>query len=332
MHHYTAVLAPSLSERASIAYLWQHVVPEIAISQPFLMHGILAISALHIIWTSNPKILTTSTAENNGLPIRTIQRTKPSSYYRTLAMTHQNVLLSSLRRQLNIVSRDNCSALFAASSFIAICPLASHQADVAVNRAARSHTIDLILDVAELMRGVHSLVQQSWTWVATGPLREMLRPGLITDRLDRTEDPDGSMARLEEFIRHAPDPSTSSTDGTTKDGVSSRSEAYLMAVSELRKTVQTVRRHEDDIDIICIWLLSVSQQYLELLQARDRVAMVILAHWGVQLHHVRRVWWIGGLGAEVVEEVYRHLVQVGDIAAQMALASARESVGMKVDN
>ncbi|RHZ43560.1 uncharacterized protein CDV56_101857 [Aspergillus thermomutatus] len=98
MHHFTLHTSKSLARRQPMQEVWQVAVPTLAYASEFLMHGILALSALHLA------------------------HLKPENYsrYMTNSRFHISLGLRSFRRILPSPTTDNCCALFAFSSLIMV--------------------------------------------------------------------------------------------------------------------------------------------------------------------------------------------------------------------
>jgi hypothetical protein len=79
--------------------VWRLRVPEEALSHPFLMHGILALSAVHIARTRD-------------------DHRRPT--YLNTAVAHQNQALTSFRGLLNDINDSNTKAMFALSSVVVV--------------------------------------------------------------------------------------------------------------------------------------------------------------------------------------------------------------------
>lgn len=47
MHHYTSTASTTLARRPSAQHVWRHEIPLEASHTPYVMHGLLAVSALH---------------------------------------------------------------------------------------------------------------------------------------------------------------------------------------------------------------------------------------------------------------------------------------------
>jgi hypothetical protein len=128
MHHYTLYASKTFARRPQMQEIWQVVVPELAYSYEFLMHGILGLSALHLA------------------------SIKPERYSHYLAGAgfHMSLGLRSYRRILLSPSRDNCYALFCFSSLIMIY-IHGSPTELSESRTARG--LDSIIELLSLCRG-----------------------------------------------------------------------------------------------------------------------------------------------------------------------------------
>ncbi|CEJ62838.1 hypothetical protein PMG11_11323 [Penicillium brasilianum] len=96
MHHFIVCTAMTLSDSEDIQKVWQIVIPRIAYSFEFLMHGILCLSALHLAHVKPEKC----------------------SHYLTASRLHLSLGLRVFQQLLPSPNRDNCCALFAFCSTI----------------------------------------------------------------------------------------------------------------------------------------------------------------------------------------------------------------------
>jgi hypothetical protein len=89
MHHYTKYTAASLMDNKEMTRQWEVIIPEVALLHPFLMEGLLALSALHL----------------------TSLRPKERATWTPLALNHQNIALASFRSTIPELNEENCHAL-----------------------------------------------------------------------------------------------------------------------------------------------------------------------------------------------------------------------------
>jgi peptide alpha-N-acetyltransferase len=58
-----------------------------------------------------------------------------------------------------------------------------------------------------------------------------------------------------------------------------------------------------DRGAIFVWATLIPREFIQLIEAQNRDALVILAHYAVLPGRVRNVWWLEGLGADIVTAV-----------------------------
>lgn len=269
MHHYVTVVSSTLSDRPAIQDLWQIAIPKEALAHPFLMHGLLAISALHL-------------AHNE---------TETQARYRDLAMKHYNVTLLTFRPMLSQITNDNCHSLFAASSVVAIFALALPQTP---GVDMLSSPIDEMIKISELGRGVYSLVKNASEWIKQGNLGPYLQLGIMQAQAALPRDVSEALARLRYEI------SASEEDENSKA-------TYSAATALLEKAFKASALTVDDAGFAVVWLILVDHEYIDALKKKRPMAIIILAHYGVALHDSRHQWWSGKWGYQLVSAIYDSL-------------------------
>ncbi|GME49325.1 hypothetical protein GTA08_BOTSDO00362 [Neofusicoccum parvum] len=90
LYHYLATDGLCLSHENRQGELWQNIVPELAFTRDSLMHGLLALSALHLAYMHPEK----------------------KRQYATQSARHQEIALSRLRNGLFDINEENCHEYF----------------------------------------------------------------------------------------------------------------------------------------------------------------------------------------------------------------------------
>ncbi|GKT89252.1 DUF814 domain-containing protein [Colletotrichum tofieldiae] len=98
MHHYSTTTCLTLPRSNDVSQIWQFEVPRLGLTYMFLMHEILAISALHLGYL-HPE-----------------QRES----YALHASQHQSDAIAGMRESLMQITPDNCHALFGTSSLLVL--------------------------------------------------------------------------------------------------------------------------------------------------------------------------------------------------------------------
>jgi hypothetical protein len=87
----------------------------------------------------------------------------------------------------------------------------------------------------------------------------------------------------------------------------SERDTYTRAIQGLEKCFKLPGSKDQDNGMVLRWPISVGQEYIALLEARQQMALVILAHYAVALNEINDMWWAKGWGNKLIQEV-NHLV------------------------
>ena len=151
LHHYTAFTALTEVHDPEHQRIWQVSIPRLAFSNPFLLHGIMAIAALHR------------------------RRSSPVTEQESLldaARHHQEVALSIYIPLLNDITAKNCHPLFAFSQVIAIVSYSLLQVDR--EHLTVSEYIQRLVGIFELLIGASVIAIEGRNWLPEGPFAALL--------------------------------------------------------------------------------------------------------------------------------------------------------------
>lgn len=147
MHHFTTDVCKTLSARKEVQDVWGLVMPQMAFSCDYLMHGILALSALH---------LATLKAENK-------------SSYIDCSMAHFHCSLSTYNQVLPNIAADNCLTLFALSSLVTV-----HVCALPIVDEAGPY-LERIMTLFNMCRGVETILSPYTSLIQESSLKPMLQ-------------------------------------------------------------------------------------------------------------------------------------------------------------
>jgi hypothetical protein len=287
MHNYATATCVTLTEKPHIQKIWQNVVPKIALSHPFLMHGLLALSALQLFQThpSSPRRL----------------------LYSELAMTHQHLALTGFTPMLECITEENCAALFSFSCVITALSFAYLGFS-----DAKSATDEFksVIDVFDLLIGSTVIVQKSRQSIEKSPIAPLLRlenfdielgpstpmPKDLEVALDALEDRVRASTSLENqpHLRYGIECTDQQNVVTT----------YIRSIEELRRTSIRAEIHPSDQGLIFCWPVLVDSSYMVLLRKHDPLALIIFAHYGVLLHRIEaEAWFSKGVTARLLNAI-----------------------------
>ena len=266
MHHYHELVCCTLSGQPGVQQTWQSVIPKEATQHSGLMHGLLAVAALH-----------RSHVDSNG-----------HDRYRNAAMRYQNLSLPYLRSLINNASAENCNALFALSTFVAVFAFALPQSPVA---PTKFDPFKEMVRLIEFVKGVRVVAEMTRDWILQGPLRPLLLPGAWEVRLVVPEEIGDALNFL-------------NLCNESLEQSDAKRATYGTAIKTLGQTFEMLTMNPGAHGLGLIWLALMERQYVDLLKAEEPMALVLLAHFGVGLHTSERNWWSGNWGFQLVIAVY----------------------------
>ncbi|KAJ8605756.1 hypothetical protein MRB53_041313 [Persea americana] len=83
------------------------------------------------------------------------------------------------------------------------------------------------------------------------------------------------------------------------------------ASAGLRSFFTKVQPHPDSWAMMLQWLVGLQSEFSDLLRARDKIALCLLAHWCVPLFHAPDRWFTHGWPRNLVQEIAAYLSELG---------------------
>ncbi|CZR64537.1 uncharacterized protein PAC_14435 [Phialocephala subalpina] len=265
LHHYTTATSLVLSRSKHID-IWRVSIPRMALKHDFLMHGILALSALHL---------------SRIQPHRARKLT-------VLASAHEQLALPSFRKHLSLnFSNDTCHAIFSFSGFVVPFILASES-----SLEASTSRIPGLEDTSphwfHAIRGLMVLLEGNWSTLAQGPYAPLLIRG--SEPISYANNPnDHHLAEVQQLI-------------SSCDEFSDAQEAVACQITldELRRILACPELEAGFVT----WPGVVPAGYLKLLHRQHPIALIILAHYCVLIKKIERVWYLRGLGQNLLSSIH----------------------------
>ena len=271
----------ALSRNEATKPVWQFLVPEEALSHPFLMHGLLAVSAIHL---ANAK------SEN-----------KKAEYVKK-ALLYQNQALLVFRELLGDISRDNAKAIFAFSSILAIFYFGFLRLENAINP---SSSVDNLFQVLMLSEGVQHVLKVSGPSIQESNFSPIFDSALVELECSIPL-PDEVRLAMNQLYR------ANTAYGTQNPGHGTA--VYQETITILEDALSAVYRDHILTNAACRWAIRCPRRFSESLQEREPMALVILCFYCVVLHRLRHIWCFEGWATAilkstwpVLEPQWRHL-------------------------
>ena len=279
LHHYSTATYISFVDGARTTGAWQTTLPRLAFEYPFLMHGILAVSALHVA------------------------SLKPDCQQEWIkkASTHESLALPTFRSALPSVNEQSAPAVFAFSSLV-----------VPYTQASASHTDDLDLasihntailpEWIHLLRGTHMLLFSTRHWLKEGPLGELIERTRAPINYAYNPDDSRLAALLPLFSQRSP-PTTAADKDPDLLACHSALDELRLICSLPHSPCQTVGFKT----AAYTWPGRVSRAYVELLDQRKPEALVVLAHYCAFLRKAETSWFMRHHSARLFRSIYYSL-------------------------
>ncbi|KFZ00013.1 hypothetical protein V500_01204 [Pseudogymnoascus sp. VKM F-4518 (FW-2643)] len=242
------------------------VIPP-ALSHPFLMNEVLALSSLHLA----------------------ILHPNRQQQLESVAAELQTGALSSFNQTCHQVTPSNCLPMFIFSSLIG-----NH----VFYTTFKSHSenfhefLEEFVKYMQLHRGVRSVISNNWEHLR-GITAKALMLGDDT-KLPTAGEPQGNEC---DSLRSLLD--TADLGPATK-------KTYIQAVNNLQWAFDA-QRIRSVVGLTFAWPIQISSEYVDLLKQRRPEALAILAYYAVMLHSHRNVWLVGGAGRYLIESISGYL-------------------------
>ncbi|KUJ14802.1 uncharacterized protein LY89DRAFT_122628 [Mollisia scopiformis] len=273
LQHYLNHTAATIATDAATLRLWQDAVPKLAQSNPFLHHGILAISALHLAYVTP-----------NSSPLY--------NDYLLSATSHQDAAIPVYRTKIADVTPENSHAVFMFSHLLVLYCLASESQDERLFIVGPTNDGSPIW--LHFLRAGCGLLCHVWDDLEAGPVKSLASawdiPVLEVDAKTPLVD------NLLSFI-----PSDEEENGWSEDEKKIYTEtARLLGLAFLNAAVGVTF---STWDALRIWPMCVTSEYLQLLKAQHPGALVLLAHYCVLLKRLEGNWYFDGRATSLFENV-----------------------------
>lgn len=265
---------PILLTDVQNAQLCYEAIFKSAVSAPYLMYELLAFSALHCSTLSH---------DDAGK----MEYTHLAAELQARALALFNVTKPEVRSE-------NCMALLVFSSVLGMHTLF----DAVASYKDVPDFLDKIIHYLKLHRGVRAITNQSWDVLRNSEIEHCIDSIESSDKVYQMENPANECDRLSSLLDGWCDKLNPNIYNTCHEAVQSLHWAFSLH-SSLSKPYP--------LHITLAWPVMISIEFIELLDQRQPVPMIILAHWAMLLHSDRKFWVFGDAGRVIVESISRYV-------------------------
>ncbi|KAI1372154.1 hypothetical protein F4677DRAFT_270910 [Hypoxylon crocopeplum] len=264
-------------EGAQICY---EAIFKSATAAPYLMDQMLAFSALHM-----------STLQSDGA--EKAQHLREASKLQTRALG----LFNASKPEVN---EGNAVAMLVFCSFVGLHCLF----DAVSSRGDFSDFLSKAVKYLSLHHGVHIIAHQGWQFLHQTELKQ------IINAIEDSEKNQPPHANAVHECDHVEDLLNQSRDKLGQQTY----EACCNALHVLRWVFDSRRALPKPYPthITLAWPIRITTEFIELLEQRQPVSLVILAHWAMLLHADREFWVFGDAGRFMIESLSHYLGRYWD--------------------
>ena len=287
VHHYVNTACFTTTDDTELFPTWQVTIPQMALSSPYLKHGLLALSAMHIRLTSSPH---------------------RQPFHAALARRHLSKALESYIPNLQTNTEQTCSALF---SFSAILPSLSYSFLQSEDTHLQGQDfIGQFVRVCQFLLGARAVATEARQWINHSVVSPMVTLKSLQNVLPRVADsPRKALESLLDQIRvrnqHL-NPLNAHDSGMETDIMMSetrRNKIYEKSAELLSNAFPSIDGQSPRLGVVLGWPVFVDQEFFQLLRHNDPMALIILAYYGAALQSCSGFWWLQDVGARLVRSV-----------------------------
>jgi len=283
MHHlelfsqFVLDTAPSIYDGSVDNPTFRAVMP-VALSAPFVMYQMLALSALHLSHT----------------------RTAQASHYREEATFLQTEALSQFNGSwANKITTENCESTLVFSSLLSVHALGEA---VTVSETDGGGFLSRFVVNLNLHQGVRTVVHESWQMLSQSNISstfDRAERSLHTTSLQSQEQATFVADRLHSLLNDA--------DLGPKSEQACREAVVNLQLVYQSESLIGEPPPEKAPGLVWTWPIVLSGVFTDLLMKRSPEALVILCHYAVLLHRRRHIWLVRNAGQMLISEITRSL-------------------------
>jgi hypothetical protein len=278
LHFYTTTTSLTLSNRPEQQRIWQQVVPQIAFTHGFLLHGILAFSALH---------LAPSQPERN-------------TFLWTEATAHHDIGLRLFRLAMSNITSQNCDACLAFSTIVAAYGWASsNQTGNLFFSDTPTSEGEPKVEWASLLRGVNTLLETAGEWMTSSSLKLILHPR-PDPKLAEAVDPELSvkLTALGQLWDKLPEKFNAVEVEALNETLFLLHEDYTLVAS------YPDERQVDIVSIVYAWPIKVPGIFIAMVKELKPEALILLAHYSLLLNRADHLWYVQGMSRRLLQAIH----------------------------
>jgi hypothetical protein len=270
LHFWIVNTASSMSAGHGAAHLWQNIIVDMSFHHHFLLHGILAVAAVHKA--------TIFPAERESLI--------------TQSASHISIAITSFKDLLEAPLPATCVPVFVMAGLISI-----HSLGLAQVRPPTDAVAD-IFTWARLVKGTQSTIRDNWELLQTSeiaPLLALGRPQMMDHEFEEIN-------RLKSLVQDE-----AGLSASVREIYYDTVQQLQIVYGNMEHAPRGDGRASS---LVSSWVALVPEQYHELLASREPVALVIIAYFAVLFKTPTHIWWFRSWSTWILGSVRAQLPRV----------------------
>lgn len=270
LRNWATVTALTISRNELDKPIWQTIVLRQALRNPYLLHGVLAISALHLAFDDNTK------EHERGELIKT-------------AESHQSEAIRFFTREFGKEPQNNLENFVLSSLLIGFAfafPLAFSQGEES------SGALEGIIRIITLIKSTMNLSSPMLMGVKSEEMSHLTH--VDEHNLGGSKGTCPGICKLYEV------------NGSYVQDHSDR-EVFGRVISQLEDLFSNMDGDVEPVSTVFMWMCEIPTQFQCSLQQRHPFALAIFSYYCVALHRLRGLWWIPSWGQRVVNAIKKEL-------------------------
>ncbi|KAF2736348.1 hypothetical protein EJ04DRAFT_171146 [Polyplosphaeria fusca] len=266
LHHFSTVTVKSLATVSEANEAFPSYIVDVAFEFPFLLHGILALAALHLA---------------------RLDKERHGDYLRQ-AESHHDAALFRFRNDVTDIVESNFEAVFCFAFMLS--PFASGVSFTTQNGPEQA--LDSVIHNMKLTRMVAPMVRGHYEEMLKSPIALFIPKDIqAIDWENARPSNDTKPASLQRFSQATRDLYPSDIN-----------EAYGNAVQNLQLLFELIQKSPKPPSptMVKMWAHLVTPRFMELLSDRQPGALIIFAHYAVLLSKCERFWYVQGSAQQIL--------------------------------
>ncbi|KIW75671.1 hypothetical protein Z517_10413 [Fonsecaea pedrosoi CBS 271.37] len=269
LHQFLTSTYKTFHAEGPVQYIWQGTVVRMALSFPFLMHELLAISALHLAYT----------------------KPDDATWYHTASTELQTLALNKFNSAERDINASNCGAVLFFSLLLAVHILADPSRTAGLDS---NQYLDHVIDCVMLMRNVPKLIIKDWyQYLKQTELKTMFE-------IQQPETPYQIPQPCLDLSKLNTNPDLGDQSRDAYESAIERLQ-WAFAVSKVPDERHTTIRW------LMAWPVQLKPDFLERLNQRRPEALIILGYFAALMTFYTECWAVGDSGRILIEAISSHL-------------------------